>query len=163
MRYFVTSLIPKNECSNVLDIALKNLKNIKDIGCVHDATIHGTEYDLTHVQELSRIQTLIEEIASIIYEEPLYTEDFWLSISEPNTSVISHNHMDGKNINVASCVLYLQASENCGELILEDYEITITPKVGDLVIFDSYCYHNVKTNQSNEDRICIAFDMKKYK
>lgn len=122
--------------------------------------IHGTEYDLTYCREFDWLKTLVEEVCSFICDKPLHISNFWISISEPNTVVISHNHMDGEYENFYSAVLYINAKDNCGELFLENYEINITPQKGFLVCFPSQCNHSVSNNNSNEDRVCIAFDLR---
>lgn len=158
--YHIVELLAPESCKDTLNVIFENLPGVKDIGIPCDKSVHGTEYNLTHISQLNWIKSMVEETASVLYNKNLYTEDYWLSISEPNTTVVAHDHLDGEEINQFSCVLYLQADNNCGDLLLHHYNVRVNPMVGRLVCFDASCVHEVSLNMSSSSRICIAFDMK---
>lgn len=139
---------------------VKELLNNKKVLGENDKSKQGTEYDITNCTQTQYIKTLIEEVCSELYGQPLQSHNSWISISEPNTTVILHDHLDGKTETVFTAVLYVQAEDNCGELFLEYYGETIIPKLGNLVCFPAYCKHGVSLNNSSKDRICLAFDLK---
>jgi uncharacterized protein (TIGR02466 family) len=100
----------------------------------------------------------------------------WANID--NNTAIGQPHSHTKS--VFSCVYYVKGSKESGELtfmtpincldyvIDRDYindrtdfnttEISIPPIPGSLVIFPSWLTHYVKPNQSNHERISIAFE-----
>lgn len=134
-------------------------KTKKTLDDNEDKNIHGTEYDLNSCQGTITIKTIVEEVASLLYDKQLICCNYWTSISESNTTVMLHDHMDVP-YNLISAVLYLQADPNCGRLYLSDYEKELQPETGQLVLFPSNCKHSVSLNRSLRDRICIAFDLK---
>jgi cupin superfamily acireductone dioxygenase involved in methionine salvage len=131
-----------------------------------DETIGGIETDLSNkdMHITSKLHTLFKSINSNVK-----IQNYWISESKPNTSVISHNHINpNQQIVVYSAVYYLQA-ENSGNLYLEnpdqfgkllgDTRYMITPSTNDLIIFPGWINHWVDTNTSNITRKCIAFDL----
>lgn len=159
--FHVIDFIDNEDAFEILNIAQGFFegKTKKTLDDNEDKSIHGTEYDLTECIGTKRIKTIIEEVASLLYDKQLVCYNYWVSISEPNTTVVSHDHMDVQD-NIISAVLYLQADDNCGKLNLEYYSKEINPQVGQVVFFPSYCKHSVSLNESSRDRICIAFDLK---
>lgn len=151
--YRIVDLIDEATATGLVNVTKGCYKSIGD------KTTHGTEYDLTDCAETVKLKTNVEEICSLIYKKTLKCNNYWISISEPSTNVVSHDHSDGSTVNLYSAVLYLQADNNSGVLTLEDYSIDIHPKVGQLITFPSSCKHSVSTNKSSRDRICIAFDL----
>lgn len=159
----IVKLITVESAKDILSTVINNLPSVRHEEGSVDNDIQGVEYSLVHMSQLNYIKNLVEDLCSKIYGELVYTEDYWMSISHPGTSVIRHNHLDGETKNVLSAVLYLQADESSGELFLEDYNEVIPCSVGTLVVFDAFCNHSVCKNNSKEFRACIAFDLKTYK
>ncbi len=93
----------------------------------------------------------------------------WINSTPPGGYVRAHLHY-GVDI---SGVLYLQCSDDCGDLILveprpmfkmtRDYtknsDTRIRPHVGGFVLFPSWLEHEVEPNKSMINRISVAFDL----
>jgi len=130
------------------------------------------------IQELlEKITHLSNEIAKEIGLKPTQSVvKAWANIN--NNSAIDQPHAHTKS--VFSCVYYVKGSKDCGKLtfitpigcldyvIDGDYindrtdfntsEISIPPLPGSLIIFPSWLTHYVKSNNSNNERISIAFE-----
>ena len=102
--------------------------------------------------------------------------EMWANISNPKGFNIEHNH-PGSFI---SGVFYLKVPKNSGKIIFRDprpipdwngdsfffhalsCNTPIEPKEKMLLLFPSWLYHRVETNNSNEERISISFNIQKY-
>lgn len=116
---FTKNLFNK-ETIEVINEQVKNLLlNKKVLDDNEDKYIHGTEYDLTTLQEIKDVKTLIEEVCSSIYGQPLLSHNYWVSVSVPGSTVIDHHHADNVDT-VFSAVLYTQAETECGNLLFKD-------------------------------------------
>jgi hypothetical protein len=119
----------------------------------------GTEYDLTSKNAIPHYVNLVEQICSQLTAKKLKCQNYWISVSKPGTTVVSHNHQDQINCDF-SAIIYVVANKDSGQLCLENYQVSLTVESGDLVLFPAWCYHSVSANCSTHDRICIAFDLK---
>lgn len=105
--------------------------------------------------------------------------NMWVNINGPGGYNVSHTHPDSH----LSGVFWISTPDNCGVLRFESpnhftqYEIIksyseniknslnlyhdfwLKPTEGKLIIFPSDVRHFVETNQSNEDRISISFNI----
>ena len=103
----------------------------------------------------------------------------WVNISKPGGYLEKHHHPD---CNLAG-VLWIKAPKNCGFFYFEspnefaEYDLMdiqkqemvdqylacpsyrIEPQEGLMVLFPSHLRHAVEMNQSDEDRISIAFNI----
>lgn len=169
-KIFGVSLWRFSEFLNDEDLRTCNdqLKNIippkKDIGIGEE--MGGVEYNLTHFK-LSILDNIHEVFQKI--NPNVKVDNYWVSESSPNTSVVSHNHINPhEKFVLYSAVYYLQA-ENSGDLYLEnpdgfgkilgDDRHKITPATNELIIFPGWVNHWVDVNRSNITRKCIAFDL----
>jgi uncharacterized protein (TIGR02466 family) len=90
--------------------------------------------------------------------------EFWYNVNPPNTYNTAHCHA----YNGISGIVYLQIESGDIEIIdtsgtpvalkISD-RFTYKPNVNDIVIFPSNYLHEVRLNESTEDRISIAFNM----
>lgn len=158
--YKVVKFLSESHSYELKTIINGLLVNKKTLDQNEDKLIHGTEYDLSSFSHLDDIKRKVEETCSILFDKSLYTENYWVSISAPNSIVISHNHTSDDPEVLVSAVLYLQADEGSGELLLEDFDTMISPNVGVMVCFPGDCLHSVSLNNSQRDRVCLAFDLK---
>lgn len=100
----------------------------------------------------------------------------WIVKHGANDSSVSHNHFNS----LISGIVYLNVSETSGQLVFERNPMTnlfppfkfdvvesnmfnsgsfsVTPSVGDVVIFPSIINHSVTPNFDNIERLCIAFN-----
>lgn len=155
--YHSVYLIGEEQRLEILKAVLHHLEKQKHSEGVEDT--HGTEYSITQFPKLRYITKLVEEICSVLYNKNLICRNYWVSVSRPGTTVVTHDHMDVEE-NCVSAVLYLNAPNDCGSLYLDQYTQFVTPVNGSLVCFPSYCKHSVTINNSDEERICLAFDLK---
>jgi len=95
-------------------------------------------------------------------------QSIWVNISPKGAYNSAHVHTsDVHNFENISGVLYLQTPINSGNFIGYNplhpsiQGIHITPKPGQLLLFSQYLLHSVEPNQSDEDRISIAFNFSK--
>jgi hypothetical protein len=124
-----------------------------------DPNTHGTEIDLTTSRRLVDIKDAICQWCEKIYQTPLTCNNYWISISKPGTSVVSHDHVEPGSHPQVSVVLYIDAPPDCGQLYLENYNQRLAVGPGDLVCFPAECVHSVDTNSSTLPRVCVAFDL----
>jgi uncharacterized protein (TIGR02466 family) len=109
--------------------------------------------------------------------EPMIIQS-WLNVNPPGHFTATHKHYGAMIVGV----FYLKFPKNSGALIIEDpvdarqqammyhdvntfskynyeiYSYTEQPS-GRLIMFESWLAHKVEVNNSNEDRICIAFNI----
>ena len=96
----------------------------------------------------------------------------WFTKSNRNQESIYHNH----NNCMFSGVLYLKINDNSGGINFNNYEnfrfqliptkydmlngkdYTIKPKTGTIVFFPSEMHHKILQNESNEERVSLAFN-----
>ena len=102
---------------------------------------------------------------------------FWCNINNRGHSNTTHAHLQS----FLSSVFYIQVPENSGRIcFIRDYKesslisqygnptqndinfssYTYRPEAGQLIIFPSWLPHRVEPNQSNQERISMAFDAK---
>ena len=108
--------------------------------------------------------------------------NMWININKRGDYNVYHDHPKS----IISGVLWIKTPENCGKLsfrsphafvehsLFEYADETIkkernyydhfefAPKEGTLILFASHLLHNVDQNQSDEDRISIAFNLNSY-
>lgn len=103
----------------------------------------------------------------------------WLQLNQPGSLFNRHDHYGA----IASGVLYLEVPKNSGNLKFHnpleprratdvffdrirnsenqynyDY-IEYEPKVGEMIMFESWLQHSVERNESNEDRLAISYNI----
>jgi hypothetical protein len=83
---------------------------------------------------------------------------FWFNINGPTHANEWHNHGAREIVGVA----YIQTDPLTGDIEFKD-ATTITPEIGDLLVFPSEIDHRVSENQSDDFRISIAFNFNKRK
>jgi hypothetical protein len=82
---------------------------------------------------------------------------FWFNVNPTGAYHTWHSHGTATTVGV----LYLQTPENCGdiEFKMNKQVSAITPHAGLLLIFPSGTGHRVLANNSNENRISLAFNL----
>jgi uncharacterized protein (TIGR02466 family) len=105
--------------------------------------------------------------------------NMWININKKGDYNIAHNHPNS----ILSGVFWVKSPDNCGKLVFDspnnftegsllnsidenvrqerNYSFTFnfTPNEGTLILFPSHLQHFVESNESNEDRISIAFNL----
>ena len=117
---------------------------------------------------------LINEILDQYLDCPVVHEDGWININQHNAFNERHTH-PGSDL---SAIYYHVVPPNSGHLVLTNPHhhthfnvlshtknnngpaLHITPKANQIIIFPSYIEHKVEPNNSTEDRISIAWNIK---
>ena len=86
----------------------------------------------------------------------------WVNISSFGNWNAIHTHAK-ESLNLLSGIFYLKTPKNSGKILFHNpidvnHTLEIEPKEGDILFFNSILPHMVAPNQSNEDRISIAFN-----
>jgi hypothetical protein len=113
------------------------------------------------------------------YKRRFELSNMWININQKGNYNVSHNHPNS----IISGVFWVKTPANCGKLVFEnphsfseilliesaDDEVKkrlnyyrtfeFTPREGLLVMFPSHLRHLVEPNESDEDRISIAFNL----
>jgi ectoine hydroxylase-related dioxygenase (phytanoyl-CoA dioxygenase family) len=132
----------------------------------------GSSFNLWNYSS-PRISSLKDLIFSTVKEcvgiEPVIMRG-WINRQKPMESLPIHDH----GVTVLACVYYVNAPDNCGDLLLVDprgshnWDIAvennvigvkhkrIKPVSGKIVLFPAYLLHMVEINRSTETRICVA-------
>ena len=174
--------------SKILNIDTKKIISMYD-SSKHDTKFHDASdssisesSDCLYVLEEKRFKSLKDELMKEFYlfasDVMRYSNKFeittsWFTKSIKGQSSNSHNH----NNCMYSAVLYLQTSENCGNIFflitqVERYNLEKTdfnlynstewgvqPADGLLVIFPSEVYHKITENKSDTTRYSLAFNL----
>lgn len=172
--------IYKNYFYDVLNKCLKEKKQ------VNKSNINGFQtptftFDTNNETEKKLVNELIvspslDFLKKFKIKKPFQLNNlyYWLNKNCTGSSNKPHSH----GYNYISGVYYLKTPENSGNLVFLDInklnnnniqffdnenffsEFFIIPKENDLVLFFSETVHYVEPNNSNEDRISMAFNIK---
>ncbi len=123
------------------------------------------------------VSTFAEQLHFDLGEGKLELEDLWINVLPTGGSHASHIHP----LSVISGTTYVAMPEGTSALKLEDPRhpmmmaspprrkdapeglkqfVYIKPKVGDVVLWESWLRHEVPMNLSEEDRISVSFNYK---
>jgi uncharacterized protein (TIGR02466 family) len=176
---FATKLNLKKE---ELQSYLKDFENIK----YHNSdpnkkrvSLISQEYFLLKKNKYKKLKSMIMESLKFYNQEYLkYNVDFkmttsWIAKAPKNTSSNLHFHSNS----FISGVFYLQAEKNSGNIKFENVRLSqiqipqvtestiynanqfyFVPEPNLLLFFPSWAYHTIMENESNKDRISIAFN-----
>jgi len=185
---FLDPMFSKPLYSKILNIDTEKIISMYDSGKhatkFHDASESSTAQssNCLYVLEEKRFKSLKDELMKEFYlfasDVMRYSNKFeittsWFTKSITGQSSNSHNH----NNCMYSAVLYLQTSENCGNIIFtssddkrynlvkNDYNLYnstewgVKPVDGLLVIFPSEVHHSITENKSDTTRYSLAFNL----
>lgn len=91
---------------------------------------------------------------------------YWFNVNSKDNYNEWHDHDQGDKDQLCGC-LYLQVPDNSGNIEFRSKRprtkpnadcLSIKPEVGLLVLFPDDMFHRVEPNQSDEDRISMAFN-----
>jgi len=94
----------------------------------------------------------------------LNKDEFWFNCSKPGESTGWHDHKEKASL---SAVFYLNVSQKSGDIQFRFKDKKkwkyhkIKPKKNDLILFDSSLEHSVNENESQNNRISLAFNIYK--
>ena len=108
-----------------------------------------TDRQIGWVEEL---RTLIENTTN------KKTERFWFNINGSGHSNTWHKHF----LNCHAAVLYIKVPANSGDIEFreDDNVIAVTPTPGKLLVFPGTLEHRVTVNNSQDNRISLATNLK---
>ena len=186
----VTPIFSKPLYSKFTDIDIKKIISMIDEDDFHDE-YNNTEPDVAnrsfisnsiHVLDDNKFKFLKDKLMKEFYlyasDVMGYTNEFeittsWFTMSTKGQSSNFHNHSNC----MISAVLYLQTSENSGNIIFEnfnneryslhikEYNVfnsprwSLKPEDGQLVIFPSEVHHKIAENKSDTTRYSLAFNL----
>ena len=133
--------------------------------------------DKTFRPFIEYISKRIEHLMSDVFQNPVGLINMWANINPPGTYNIEHDHAQCD----MSGVLWIQGPENSGNFVLKNpngfvqfpvigalaqdvqqltsHVVIHAPTPGKMMLFPSHIRHLVETNQSQQDRISIAFNL----
>ena len=139
--------------------------------------------DNTLLTLIKILNQIVQAIYTNTWEGNIEINNIWININGPKSLNIIHNHprsvLSGcvylivaqnsgcLNIirNEMDCFMYKiygieknKTSQSVDNFNFLSQEMSFAPKVGEVFVFPSHILHEVKTNQSNEDRISMAFN-----
>ena len=126
---------------------------------------------LTYVPQVKKIlsiagklaNNILDQQAVIPYRELGYSHDeFWFNIAKPGESTGWHDHKENAAL---SGVYYLKVPAGSGQIQFRKKskegwdEWSVNSQTGKMVLFNSNVEHAVGVNNSNDDRISLAFNL----
>lgn len=159
----------------ILEMSLKNQSRmISNYGGWQSDEFWGWDVPLF----LMPIATKIIQCASIVAKDygfdQIKIDNFWINVNRKHNYNRPHNHPNS----MFSAVYYLTAPKNCGKIVFErpdvfEYHIptsgeneerygeySVVPEDGTIIVFPSYVRHYVEPNETNSERISLAFNLK---
>ena len=141
-------------------------------------------HSTTNMHTKPEYKPLVDELFRMVYQ--VFNEEFldgepklgnmWANINPPGGYNKPHIHPNS----LFSGVYYVKTPPNCGRLICNDprpgiqtcmpnrkkgqppkhlwREVNLQPQENRAIMFNSWLWHNVEANQSNEDRISVSFN-----
>ena len=138
----------------------------------------------TDMHNKPEYKPLVDELFRMVHQ--VFNEEFldgepklgnmWANINPPGGYNKPHIHPNS----LFSGVYYVKTPPNCGRLICNDprpgiqtcmpnrkkgqppkhlwREVNLQPQENRAIMFNSWLWHNVEANQSNEDRISVSFN-----
>ena len=138
---------------------VRNINIIDPAGRINKSTGRKKEYGSQHTVPNNYIfKSLFEKINQIGSSElnSYYISDVWTNYNPPNGQNKKHHHIDS---DISGC-FYLQVPDESGNIEFETGE-KYFPKPNEIYWWNSSIVHWVHKNNSNQDRISIAFNIKK--
>ena len=114
-----------------------------------------------------KVREWLKEKISETFHRKFTITDVWVSIYNKGDYNKIHNHPATNPMyydnELWAGVFYIKTNNKGGELVIHSPQNPtnteeFVPNEGDLFIFNSNTYHSVTPNQSNEKRICLAFN-----
>ena len=170
--------IQKNNFLKAIELYKKSNRS------VHFSNYHGYQSkNIKHLKEFENIFKFIENKTLLIMKDYDFVEcdcsieSAWFNINDSRSS-FNLPHIHG---NVFSGVFYLKVPKESGEIFFPNRSINplwrgfnylnkysrkigilhnVNPEEGKIIIFPSYVEHFVSTNNHNDERISISFNIK---
>jgi uncharacterized protein (TIGR02466 family) len=143
----------------------------------HSKTDLHNKSEFQEIARLARTNAIAvgEEIGWDLKNFTMCVTSCWAVVNEKLASNFVHNHPNS----VLSGVYYVKTPENCGGIFFSDardvahmfapavaelspwtlQKVTYAATEGRMIIFPSWLRHGVESNLSDENRICISFNI----
>ena len=163
---------------------IKSLESINPAGIKKSNLLgwHSESFNLEadepkfFVNSISKnLNQMFDDMGWDLAKQDVRITSMWSIINKRNASNYRHIHSN----NYISAAYYIKAPKNCGNIIFHDPRseavfrhpriskqnelntnvYAVEPKEGLLVLFPSYLHHSVNSNQSEDERIVISFNI----
>lgn len=172
----VTTLDAPLNRQQILDESLEFAKTAPNVRKSNVNGYQGDDFDCEYLAEFI-LDVLPVPVTS---KKVKYSEiHMWLNINSTSNFNVPHSHVGNDGYEpIWSGVYYLQVPKNSGDIIFYDPRGTalagrkhsalyqkdsvsksITPVEGQMILFDPLLLHAVTTNDSDEERISVAFNV----
>lgn len=160
----------KSDIENHIDINVKvldtiskhRLKNPEGYTDFINLNVWQTNWNMENepgFKELAQISlTVCEEISKEHFNFPKFKGkiiDCWSNVYNYDSGCRIHQHFPA----TFSLVYYVDVPENSGCITFPDLEIKLKPYSGLLLCFRGDTWHGVEMNQTDNDRIIVAFNI----
>jgi len=161
-----TSKIPTGGFHTFLTSTDKNVLDRPEFTNIHSIVMNEID---SYAREVLRVNKSIE----------FYITNSWINVYRPGEQCVPHTH----NNSLISGVLYLKATENCGDIIFYRDILSLvpfppaldldldssniyncknfahSPRTNDVCLFPSVVMHSAEPNNSGEERWCLPFNV----
>lgn len=137
--------------------------------------------DFAYIREIvmREVNLYARELLKVSKNVEFYLTNSWVNIHRRGNSAIPHIHHNS----LLSGVLYLKVNETSGDLVFQRDLLSLVPfppaldldmdsfnlyncktwglkpKTNDICLFPSVVMHSVDPNESDEERVCLAFNV----
>ena len=142
---------------NYINSLIQEIKDNIDESYSYKSNVRGEKTYWKHFVKKSKN---FKPVLDLLNQYVLY--EAWGNILNKNDYVEEHNHFDPILTNRfvdTSGILYL--TNHGPGTFFKDFNKTIKPQVGKIVVFDSKYLHSVKKCDTDEPRITLAFNGRK--
>ncbi len=135
-------------------------KDFKEKTHLFNGRYENIYLELTKIPELKTIVNAAQDNAANILniKKEKLVFGFWLNAMQAGDVTTAHTHDDDDEL--LSCVYYIKAPENSGDLIIteKNNKTRIKPEEGCFIFFSPDTLHQVSKNKSGQSRLSIAFN-----
>lgn len=152
-------------CFDVNETVLHKFELLSDADIKEKTHLFNGRYENIYLEENKIpeleiiISTALDNAANILkLKKEKLAFGFWMNAMAAGDVTTAHTHDDDDEL--LSCVYYIKAPINSGDLIITENKnkITIPPKEGTFVFFSPATLHEVAKNESGQSRLSIAFN-----
>ncbi len=164
MQKLYTSVFDQ-ECFETNDAILKKFESLSENDFKQQTHMFNGRYENLYIdpEKLPRLEIIINtaknNAAKILgIDKEKLACGFWLNAMRAGDVTTAHTHDDDDEL--LSCVYYIKAPENSGDLIItsNNKQTHIPPLEGNFVFFSPDTLHEVSENKSGQSRLSIAFN-----
>ena len=145
-----------------------NNKETKWSGSYSNNKLYQSNHDLEKLKDLKEPIEILEKILNDEVKKKLFknncigkfkVKSLWFAIQKKNLGHAQPIHSHPKS--TLSGVSYFKVDKNSGgelNLHFKNKKMAFTPKINDLIVFNSNIFHSVNSYYGENDRIAIAWD-----